>query len=409
MVNVTSALKISLGALRINKMRSVLTLLGIIIGVGAVIAMIALGAGASQKIAEQIAKMGSNLLIIVPGTTTYGGVRMGAGSQSTLTTFDAAAIERECPAVLYAAPTYGRVAQIVYGNQNWSTGVSGTTPSMLAVRDWALTEGRPFTDEEVRNSSKVAILGQTVVKNLFGDSDPVGESIRIANRPFLVIGVLEAKGQSSYGTDQDDTIMVPITVAQKMLFGTSFPGMVGIIMIKAQGPEALDPAQAQITALLRQRHHISNGQDDDFTVRNLSQLMETAQKSSQTMTLLLGAIASVSLLVGGIGIMNIMLVSVTERTREIGIRMAVGARTWDIRAQFLVESIILSLMGGIIGIVFGVAGSWAVSSFTGWETSVSVFSVVIAFGFSGLVGVFFGFYPAWKASLLNPIQALRYE
>ncbi len=409
MVNISSAFKISLRAIRINKMRSALTLLGIIIGVGAVIAMIALGSGASKRIADQIATMGSNLLIIIPGTTTAGGVRMGAGSQSTLTSFDADAIMRDCPAVLYAAPHYGKVAQIVYGNQNWSTGVSGTTPNMLLVRDWDLASGRPFTDEEVRNSSKVAILGQTVAENLFGDSDPVGQSIRIANRPFLVIGVLAEKGQSANGSDQDDTIMVPVTVAQKMLFGTTFPGMVNIIMIKARGPEELGPAQDQITALLRQRHHISNRQDDDFTVRNLSQLMETAQKSSQTMTLLLGAIASVSLLVGGIGIMNIMLVSVTERTREIGIRMAVGARTWDIRMQFLVEAVILSLMGGLMGILLGVGGSMLVSSFTGWATIVSPFSVILAFGFSGLVGVFFGFYPAWKASLLNPIQALRYE
>lgn len=409
MINFRSAVKISFRALRINKMRSALTLLGIIIGVGAVIAMIALGSGASKKISEQIAKMGSNLLIVVPGATTAGGVRLGAGTQSTLSINDAEAIARECPAVLAVAPGYSRVAQVIYGSQNWSTAILGTTPNILVVRDWTLSEGRAFSDEETRNASKVCMLGQTVVERLFGDASPIGQIIRISNIPFTVIGVLEAKGQSPTGSDQDDTVMVPITVAQKRLFGTAFPGMIGVVMVKAVGPDELGPAQAQITALLKQRHRIAQGQDDDFTVRNLSQLMDTAKKSSQTMTFLLGAIASVSLLVGGIGIMNIMLVSVTERTREIGIRMAVGARTWDIRTQFLVESIILSLMGGIIGIGFGVGGSVALSTFTGWPTSVSVSSVLLAFGFSGFVGIFFGFYPAWKASLLNPIEALRYE
>ena len=390
-------------------MRSSLTMLGIIIGVGAVIAMVAVGSGASQKISEQISSMGSNLLIILPGSTTAGGVRMGAGSQPTLSMGDAEAILKECPSVADDAPTLGGVAQIVYGHLNWSTGITGTTPGMLVVRDWELSSGRPFTQQDVKSATKVALLGQTVVDNLFGDQNPVGQSIRIKNVPFTVIGVLAPKGQSPQGQDQDDTIFVPVTTSQKKLFGTQFPGMVRIILVKARSTEDLSSAEKQITDLLRQRHHIGLKQDNDFTVRNLTQIMQAAEQSSKVMTLLLGAIASVSLLVGGIGIMNIMLVSVTERTREIGIRMAIGAKTWDIRLQFIVEALTLSLIGGVMGIIIGVSTAVILSSVSGWPTVVSILSILLAFSFSGFIGIFFGFYPAYKASLLNPIDALRYE
>jgi putative ABC transport system permease protein len=409
MINIPSTFKISLRALRVNKMRSGLTMLGIIIGVGAVIAMVAVGAGANKKIAEQISSMGSNLLIILPGATTSGGVRMGAGTQPTLTMADAEAILRECPAVEAVAPTLGGTAQIISSHMNWSTGILGTTPSMLDIRDWQLSVGRPFTSQDVKSATKVALLGQTVVDNLFGDQDPVGQTIRIKNLPFTVIGVLAPKGQDAQGRDQDDTIMIPITTAQKKLFGTQFPGMVRIISVKAKSAEDLAPAEEQITALLKQRHRIGPKQDNDFTVRNLTQLMQAREASTKIMTLLLGAIASVSLLVGGIGIMNIMLVSVTERTREIGIRMAIGAKTWDIRLQFIIEALTLSLIGGIVGIIAGVSTAMVLSSISGWPTVVSPLSIVLAFGFSGFIGIFFGFYPAYKASLLNPIDALRYE
>jgi putative ABC transport system permease protein len=384
-------------------------MLGIIIGVGAVITMLAVGTGASKKISDQISSMGSNLIMILPGATTAGGVRMGAGTQPTLTLGDADAIKRECPAVQDVAPVLNGVAQIVYGHQNWSTGVVGTSPSMLIVRDWSLTAGRSFTEQDVKSATKVCLLGQSVVDNLFGDMDPTGQFIRIKNVPFVVAGVLSPKGQSAQGQDQDDTVLIPVTTAQKKLFGTAFPGMVRIIMVKAKSTEDLPSAEKQINELLRQRHHIGPKQDNDFTVRNLTQIMQTAEQSTKVMTLLLGAIASVSLLVGGIGIMNIMLVSVTERTREIGIRMAIGAKTWDIRLQFIIEALTLSLIGGVAGIIIGISGSKLISVLAGWITIISPLSVLLAFGFSGLVGIFFGFYPAYKASLLDPIEALRYE
>jgi putative ABC transport system permease protein len=409
MINILSTLKISQRALRVNKMRSALTILGIIIGVAAVIAMIAIGSGASKRVTEQITSIGSNLIMVLPGATTASGVRMGAGTQLTLTLGDAEAIKRQCPAVSDAAPVHGGTAQIVYGNQNWSTGVIGTYPSMLNVRDWRLSEGRPFTDDDVKSASKVALLGQSVVDSLFGGQDPIGRIIRIKKIPFTVVGVLEEKGQSPSGQDQDDTVYVPVTTAQKKIFGTPFPGTVRIIMVKAKSADDLAPAERQITELLRQRHRIGQREEDDFTVRNLTQMLQASEQSSEAMTLLLGAIASVSLLVGGIGIMNIMLVSVTERTREIGIRMAVGAKTWDIRLQFVIEALALSLVGGIIGIVIGVSGSKLIEVFAGWPVTVTLFSVLLAFCFSGAVGIFFGYYPAYKASLLNPIEALRYE
>jgi len=409
MINIPSAVKISLRALRVNKMRSGLTMLGMIIGVTAVIAMLAVGGGAKSMIGNQIASMGSNLIIILPGASTSGGVRMSSGTTPTLSMKDAEAILKSCPAVADVAPGLGGVAQVVYRHQNWSTFVNGTTPSVLDIRDWSLSAGRPFTDQEVKTAATVALLGQMVVDNLFGDVDPVGQIVRIKGIPFQVIGVLAAKGQSIMGQDQDDTVFVPITTAQRKLFGTAFPGMVRAIAVKAKTEDALSDAEEQITQLLKQRHHIGPNQDADFSVRNLTSMMEAAQSAANTMTILLGAIASVSLLVGGIGIMNIMLVSVTERTREIGIRMAVGAKTWDIRLQFIIEAVILSLFGGTIGILVGSIGSKVTGYFIGWPMVISPLSVMLSFGFSALIGIFFGFYPAYKASLLNPIEALRYE
>lgn len=409
MINIPATFRISLRALRANKMRSGLTMLGIIIGVGAVIVMLAVGSGASRRISQQIASMGSNLIIIMPGSSTAGGLRMGAGTQSTLTLSDAEAVARECTAVADVAPMHTGAAQIVYGNQNWATGIEGSGPGILNVRDWTLAAGRPFTDQDVRSATKVCLLGRTVADNLFGSADPLGQIIRIKKIPFVVIGVLAPKGQSMMGQDQDDTVIVPITTAQRKIFGTRLPGMVRHIVVKARSADEMAAAEAQITELLRERHRLTPREENDFTVRNLTQIMQAAEQSTRIMALLLAAIASVSLLVGGIGIMNIMLVSVTERTREIGIRMAVGAKTWDIRLQFIIEALTLSLIGGVIGIVLGVTGAKLLSVLAGWSTVISVLSVLLAFGFSGLVGLFFGFYPAYKASQLNPIDALHYE
>jgi putative ABC transport system permease protein len=393
----------------VNKMRSTLTMLGIIIGVGAVVAMVAVGSGAKQRISEQIASMGSNLLIVLSGSSTSGGLRFGSGTVPTLTADDAKAILTEIPAVRYVAPTLGGGAQVVFGNQNWSTIVNGTTPEALEIREWPLSSGRSFTQQDVDGATKVCLLGKTVADNLFGGIDPIGQIIRIKKVPFTVIGVLAPKGQSTQGQDQDDTIIVPLTTAQKKLFGMQFPGMVRVIMVQARQPEVMKDVENQINDLLRQRHHIQPKQDNDFSVRNLTEIMSTAEQSASVMSLLLGAIASISLIVGGIGIMNIMLVSVTERTREIGIRIAVGAKGQDILLQFLIESLVLSLIGGTMGIGIGVAGTLILSSFTQWPTLFSVKAILLAFLFSGSVGVFFGFYPARKASMLNPIEALRYE
>ena len=409
MININSIFKIALRALWVNKMRSFLTMLGIIIGVGAVITMLAVGTGASKKISEQIASVGSNLIIVIPGSITQGGIRMGSGSHSTLTKDDAEAIEKECSAVSAVAPLVNTAAQVVYGNQNWATGIYGTTAGILEVRDCSLVAGRNFVDQDIRSATKVCILGQTVVDNLFGGIDPIGQIIRIKKVPFTVIGILETKGQSIIGQDQDDVIYIPVTTAQKKIVGTSVPGMVRSIMVKGRSAEDMSLAEKQVTELLRQRHRSGPNKEDDFTVRNLTQMMQVAEQSAKVMAILLGAIASISLLIGGIGIMNIMLVSVTERTREIGIRMAIGAKTWDIRIQFIIEALTLSMIGGIFGITLGVTGSSILSAVAGWTTIVSPLSIILAFGFSGLVGIFFGFYPAYKASLLNPIDALRYE
>ena len=409
MTRLFASLRIALRALMVNKMRSALTMLGIIIGVGAVIAMIAVGSGAKKRIAEQIASMGSNLLVVMSGSSTSGGLRFGSGTVPTLTADDAKAIQAEIQGVKYVAANLSGVAQVVFGNQNWSTVINGTAPEMLQIRDWSLSSGRSFAQQDVDGATKVCLLGKTVVDNLFGGIDPTGQVIRIKNVPFTVLGVLASKGQSTWGQDQDDVIFVPLRTAQKRLFGMQFPGMVKQIAVQAREQELMKDVESQINDLLRQRHHIQPAQDNDFTVRNLTEVMSAAEQSANVMSLLLGAIASISLIVGGIGIMNIMLVSVTERTREIGIRIAVGAKGNDILLQFLIESLVLSLIGGIIGIGVGVAGTIVLAAFTQWPTLFSMEAIVLAFLFSGSVGVFFGFYPARKASMLNPIEALRYE
>lgn len=409
MLNLPSTVKISLRALRVNKMRSALTMLGIIIGVAAVITMLAVGKGARNKISEQISAVGSNLIIVIPGSTTTGGIRLASGSFQSLTRADAEAIRNECSAVQTTAPVINGGAQVVYGNQNWATTVYGTDENMLEVRDWTLAAGRNFYEQEIRSAAKVCIIGQTVAENLFGNDDPLDKPVRIKKVAYTIVGVLDRKGQSMMGMDQDDIIYVPVTSAQRNLFGRWFAGTIRSIMVKAVSTEELEAAEDQIRVLLRQRHRLGPGQEDDFTVRNLTQMMQMAEQASKVMALLLAAVAGVSLLVGGIGIMNIMLVSVTERTREIGIRMAVGAKTWDIRTQFIIEALILSLIGGIIGVMLGIIAAQMLSHLAEWSISFSPLSILMSFGFSGLVGIFFGFYPAYKASLMNPIDALRHE
>jgi len=404
-----ACLPIALRALRVNKMRSALTMLGIIIGVSAVIAMIAVGSGAKAQITAHIASIGSNLLIVRSGSSTSGGLRMGSGTVPTLTVDDSEAILNEVPSVRLVAPELSGIAQVVHGNQNWSTSIIGTMPEMLEIRNWPVVSGRPFTQQDVNGATKVCLLGWTVMENLFGGGNPIGQIVRIKNMPFVVIGVLSYKGQSGPGHVHDDTIMVPLTTAQKRLFGMQFPGMVQGIAIQVRDMELMKEAEYQVKALLRQRHRIPPNEENDFTVRNLTEVMAVAEESADVMSLLLGAIASISLIVGGIGIMNIMLVSVTERTREIGIRIAVGAKSRDILLQFLIESLVLSLIGGGLGMAIGIGGTYVLSNFTQWPTVISIRAVLLSLLFSASVGVFFGFYPARKASLLNPIEALRFE
>jgi putative ABC transport system permease protein len=410
-MNPLQSARVALRALRVNKLRSALTMLGIIIGVGAVIAMVGVGAGAQARVAEQIQSLGSNLIIVLSGSTTQGGIRLGQGSQLTITEDDAAAIAREIPAVQGAAPSMRGNAQVVYGNLNWGTGIQGVTADYAEVREWPVATGRFISGEDVDGATKVVLLGQTTAQNLFGDSDPLGQIVRIKKVPFTVVGLLDRKGQNSWGQDQDDVALIPLSTAKKKVLGVSQANArsVGSISVKIRTGENMADAEEQMRGLLRQRHRLQPYQDDDFTIRNLSEILQTQEESSKVMTYLLAAIASVSLLVGGIGIMNIMLVSVTERTREIGLRMAVGARGRDILMQFLVEAVTLSLIGGIIGIVLGLVGSQAISQFAEWRTQVPAGSVAMAFGFSAAVGVFFGFYPARKAARLDPIEALRYE
>ena len=405
------SIKIAFRALRINKLRSALTMLGIIIGVGAVIAMVAVGSGATERIQQQIASIGSNVIIVLPGSITASGIRLGSGNAVSLTTDDAKAIARDCPSVQAVAPSSRAGSQVIYGNNNWATQVLGTTPDYLSIRDIEIQSGSAFTQRDVDANAKVALLGQTVVDNLFNGNDPVGQVIRIKQVPITVVGTLVPKGQSPTGQDQDDVILVPITTAQKKLFGVNQAraNSVGSLMVQARGPQFIQSAQDEMRSVLRQRHHLQPNQDDDFTIRNLEEVFKAQETSSQVMSILLAAIASVSLIVGGIGIMNIMLVSVTERTREIGLRQAVGAKTKDILTQFLVEAVTLSLAGGVVGIILGILASKLISIFAQWSTLVSPGAILLAFVFSALVGVFFGFYPARKAALLDPIDALRYE
>jgi putative ABC transport system permease protein len=398
-------------ALRVNFLRSVLTTLGIIIGVAAVIVMVSVGAGAEAKVAELISSLGSNLLYVLPGTTTSGGVRLGSGTLPSTTEDDAEAIEREIPEVQVVAPAVRGAAQIVFGNQNWSTVVYGVTPGYFEAREWALESGRMFTAEDVRSAAKVALLGQTVAKNLFPGQDPQGQTIRIKRVPFEVAGILQPKGQTMMGNDQDDVVFIPLSTARKRVLGERHLSgrIVGSIAIKARSSELVEAVEQQVRELLRQRHRLRPGQDDDFSIRNLSQILETQAESSRALSLLLAAVASVSLVVGGIGIMNIMLVSVTERTREIGLRMAVGARGSDILSQFLIEAVSLSMIGGIIGILLGLSGALGFTAFGKWPAIIKADAILLAFSFSAAVGIFFGFYPARKASRLDPIEALRRE
>lgn len=405
-----ASIKIALSALRINMLRSALTMLGIIIGVAAVIAMVAVGSGAQERIREQIASIGSNLIVVLSGSITSAGIRMGTGNAQTLTEDDARAIARECDAVNLATPAVRGGVQVVYSSSNWATQVFGTTPDYLSIRDLEIQEGQPFTNMDVEAAARVALLGKTVIDNLFCGEDPVGQIIRIKTVPFTVVGTLVPKGQSPTGQDQDDVILMPISTAKKKVIGSSQANYaaVGSIMVQARAGRT-DDAQVEMAALLRQRHHLQSNEDDDFTIRNMEEVFKAQETSARVMSILLAAIASVSLLVGGIGIMNIMLVSVTERTREIGLRQAVGAKTKDILSQFLVEAVTLSVAGGAVGILVGITASILISYFAKWSTLVSPGTILLAFVFSALVGVFFGFYPARKAAYMDPIEALHYE
>jgi len=406
-MDLVAIIRIAMRALARNKLRSILTMLGIIIGVGAVIAMVSVGQGAQQQAQQQIAAMGSNMLFVQSGTVNRGGMRMGWGATKTLVYDDLLAILRECPSVKAAAPGSQASAQVVFGNDNWATNINGTEPQYFDIRSWPMVEGSSFSRDDVSMAANVAVIGETVRKNLFGATDPVGETVRINNLPFKVVGQLVPKGTSAaMGQDQDDIILVPITTLQKKITGQDW---LRWIMVSAVSKDASYTAQQQITALLRDRHRIRSGQDDDFFVRNLADMADLADQNARLFTILLGSIASISLLVGGIGIMNIMLVSVTERTREIGIRMAIGATEGDVQQQFLIEAVVLSIVGGAVGIFSGMGASYLITQTLGWPVLVSPTAIFAAVVFSMAVGVFFGFYPARKAARLDPIEALRYE
>src|SRR5438105_3646401 len=406
-MDLLAIVRIAMRALARNKLRSTLTMLGIIIGVGAVIAMVGVGQGAKQQVQQQIASMGSNMLFVGSGTVTRGGMHMGWGATKTLVYEDMVAILRECPAAKAAAPGGTSSGQIVFGNDNWATRITGTEPQFFDIRTWAFQEGTSFTQNDVDMAANVAVIGETVRKNLFAATDPIGATIRINNLPFHVVGLLTSKGTAAaMGNDQDDTIVVPITTLQKKITGQDW---LRWIMVSARSREASFSAQQQMTALLRDRHRIRSAQDDDFFVRNLADMADLADQQARLFTMLLASIASISLLVGGIGIMNIMLVSVTERTREIGISMAIRATEGDVQQQFLTEAVVLSLVGGAIGIFIGLTASYLITQTLGWPVLVSPMAIVAAVVFSMAVGIFFGFYPARKAARLDPIEALRYE
>jgi len=411
MNKVFQSMRIAFRALRVNKLRSALTMLGIIIGVGAVIAMVSVGSGATDRIHQQIASIGSNIIMVQPGSQNTGGVKSGNGNSQTLTEGDAEAIQTDCPAVQYASPVQNNNQQIVYGSNNWQTKVYGVSPEYLTIRDLRIEEGEPFTTEDVKSTNKVALLGKTVVDNLFAGEDPIGKVVRIRKVPFTVVGTLVPKGQSSQGQDQDDIIIMPITTAKKKVMGGGRQNnwqQIGQIMAQARDGQN-NNAMDQIEALLRQRHRLQATEDNDFQVRSLEEMAAAQEQATQIMGLLLASIASVSLIVGGIGIMNIMLVSVTERTREIGVRKALGATPKNILLQFLIEAVVLCLLGGVGGIIFGWVGALALAKFGNFNTSVAPSSILIAFFFSVVVVILLGEWPARRAASLDPIQSLRYE
>lgn len=399
-------LKVAMQSIMRHRMRSILTMLGIIIGVGAVILMVSIGQGVQQQVENQIAGLGANVLMVFPQASNTGGVSMGAGTQDALTLDDVEKLQRDATYVAHVSPIVRSGVQAIGGIGNWSTSVQGVYPSFLDIREWTLASGEFFTERELNSRAKVCVVGQTIVDNLFPGMDPVGEQIRLRNVPFTIIGVLSAKGQGATGQDQDDVILAPATTVLDRLSGRRF---IQQILVSAVSEEQMPAAQEEITTLLRESHRIQEGEDNNFAIRSQTEIAEAAQSTTQVLTMFLASIAGVSLVVGGIGIMNIMLVSVTERTREIGIRMAIGARSSDVLTQFLVESVVLSLFGGVIGILLGIGGAKLVSALANLATAINPAIIVIAFLFSAAIGIFFGFYPARKAAALRPIEALRYE
>ncbi|SDH21171.1 ABC transporter permease [Nitrosomonas sp. Nm132] len=395
-------------ALRLNRLRTGLTMLGMIIGVAAVVLMLSIGQGAQAHISSTITSMGSHLLLVVPGATSSGGLRFGSGSVKTLTAGDAQAVA-ELPSVEATAPVVSGIAQFSYGANNWSTTITGVTPDYFSVGNWEIEDGSIFSEADLRSATRLAVLGKITAENLFGKEDPTGKTLRIANRPFLVVGVLAVKGQSLSGRDQDDNVFIPLTTAQRQILGNQFPGSINYMMVQGKSADMMEEAEMEITRLLRQRHRLSDRMENDFTVRNLTALAAVASTTAKIMAWMLGAIASISLLVGGIGIMNIMLVSVTERTREIGIRMAIGASRRAILTQFLLEALMICILGGLTGVVLGISGAWTISQIADMPVVITLGMIGLAFTFVSVIGISFGFYPAKKAASLKPVEALRYE